>query len=118
MAIKATAEFINTNTEFKWRIVYGDETSKWSRHYDGLLVYKFSDGRTFGLATQYWEGSLPTEIPFEIIEQEQEVKPESITTDFACDECGKEIPPSFVGGLGSGRFHAPDCSLYSLFGPE
>ena len=65
---KPIAEFINTDKEFKWRLKYNEETSEWTSWYHGLLVHKFSDGRTFGLATSYWDGVLPAEIPFEIKE--------------------------------------------------
>lgn len=63
---KPVAKFINTKKEFKWRIAYGKEVSPWYSFYQGLLVHKFADGRTFALATDYWNGRLPVEQVFEI----------------------------------------------------
>lgn len=64
---KVESQFINTVKLFKWRIIYGKEKSLWASSYSSLLVHKFKDGRTFALATAYWENSLPIEKPFEII---------------------------------------------------
>lgn len=64
---KCEVEFINSKTEFKWRLKLGDEYSEYSSHYAGLLVHRFKDGRTFAVATGYWEGTLPVERPFQIV---------------------------------------------------
>ena len=73
MKNKITAEFKDTEREFKWRLVCKKtgEKSHWSKLYSGLLTYQFKDGRVFGLATDYWAGSLPTEVPFEIVRQKE-----------------------------------------------
>lgn len=71
MEEKVKAEFVNTESEFKWRLVYGNESSPWTNWYQGILTWRFSNGKLYGLATDYWKGSLhclPVEVPFEIIE--------------------------------------------------
>lgn len=65
--MKVFCEFVNTEKEFKWRLLTEKESSEWTGHYAGLLVHTFSNGRTFALATDYWDSVLPVEIPFEII---------------------------------------------------
>lgn len=61
------AQFVNTTKEFKWRIVRGKEKSRWSKCYDSLLAHKFKNGETWCLATAYWDGSFPIEVPFQVI---------------------------------------------------
>lgn len=60
------AEIINTEKEFKWRLKKGREVSRWSTHYAGVLVHRFSNGEFWALATDYWAGSLPVETPFQL----------------------------------------------------
>lgn len=62
------AEFINTEKEFKWRLVYGNASSEWYSYYQGLLTWLAPNGYLYGLASGYWEGTLPIEKPFQIIE--------------------------------------------------
>jgi hypothetical protein len=57
----------NTIENFRWKLRSGKYETEWTSHYEGVLVLKTSDG-TFGYATDYWNGSLPTEVPFQIIE--------------------------------------------------
>jgi len=44
--------------------------TKWSAHYEGVLILTLPSGEKFGYASAYWEGfnetSLPTEQPFRI----------------------------------------------------
>ena len=63
-----SVRFINTEREFKWRLEDANEESEWSSHYSGILTHKFKNGRTFAVATYYWESILPIEVPFEIVE--------------------------------------------------
>lgn len=62
------AEFIDNEKGSKWRIVYGDSYSPWYSLYSGLLTWKAPNGVIYGLATPYWDGTLPTGKPF-IIEE-------------------------------------------------
>lgn len=65
--MEVKAHFIDNKDGFRWRLESGEEVSEWYAYYSGLLTHKFKNGRTFGLSSQYYEGTLPTEIPFEII---------------------------------------------------
>lgn len=60
---KISSEFMDSETEFKWRLVVNGETSGWYEFYQGILVFK-----GYGLCTAYWEGALPVERPFRISE--------------------------------------------------
>jgi len=61
-------DFINTPKEAKWRMrSESGETSEWSSYYEGILTHKFKNSLTYGLATDYWNGVLPTWKPFIII---------------------------------------------------
>lgn len=62
------AEFVNTREEFKWRMKWKNETSPWMDHFASILTCQFSNGETWALATSYWEGALPIEKPFRIVE--------------------------------------------------
>ncbi len=62
------ANFINTEKEFKWRLEYGVKYSEWCSYYQGILTWKAPDGCLYGLATAYWDGTLPIEKPFKIVE--------------------------------------------------
>ncbi len=66
--MRVLAEFVDNSKEFKWRLVKGKEKSKWYKHYEGILTYRFKDGELWGLVTCYWDGTLPSEKPFQIIE--------------------------------------------------
>lgn len=72
-----SVEFVDTPKEFKWRLTCGQENSPWSKHYSGLLVHKFINGRTFAVATDYWSGVLPVQTPFEILTKEVVIRPNS-----------------------------------------
>lgn len=63
-----TANVINTTKEYKWRLECGNKHSEWSTHYEGVLTHKFN-GQLYAYATQYWDGVLPTEVVFKIVEQ-------------------------------------------------
>lgn len=64
-----TIDFINTTKEAKWRMRSpSGETSQWSSYYEGVLTHRFSNGILYGLATDYWDGVLPTWKPFTIHE--------------------------------------------------
>ncbi len=65
---RVKVEVINTAKEHKWRLVSGSEKSEWTGYYEGVLTHRFSDGRLIGYATDYWNGTLPVESPFEIVE--------------------------------------------------
>lgn len=60
------AEFENTEKVFRWRLVAGSEKSEWSQYYVGILVHRFKDGEVYMLATQYWGGTLPYEVPVKL----------------------------------------------------
>ncbi len=69
--VEVTACVVNTAKEFKWRLEIGEEVSEWYQRYSGLLTHKFSNGRTYGFSTQYFEGTaMPIEVPFEIVKGE------------------------------------------------
>lgn len=58
---RIVVEVENTSTSFRWRMSVNDDMSEPTGYYAGLLVHK-----GFGLATAYWEGSLPVFSPFMI----------------------------------------------------
>lgn len=62
---EVVGEFEDNNEGFRWRLKCGDETSRWYSDYQGILTHEFN-GRLYGLCSQYWEGTLPCEQPFEI----------------------------------------------------
>lgn len=66
---KVESEFSDTIDGLKWRLKKGTESSPWYRLYEGILTYTFKDGTKWGLVTAYWDGTLPAEVPFQIIEQ-------------------------------------------------
>lgn len=55
---------------YRWRLAYGNqdgwETSEWTSYYEGILKHTFSNGETWYYASDYWNGVLPTEKPFQI----------------------------------------------------
>lgn len=60
------AEFEDKVNVFRWRIIVQrgkaePVASDWSSHYRGLLVFG-----EYALATAYWEGTLPIEMPFKL----------------------------------------------------
>jgi hypothetical protein len=66
---KPIVEVVDTEKEFKWRLVLDDEKSEWYSNYSGILVHIFKDGRKFACTTNYFAPQLP-EIPncFQIVE--------------------------------------------------
>lgn len=78
--IRINIEIINTEKDFKWRLIgYNLESknnklrwqlvacSSWSSCYESILVQPVC-GRIFAYASAYWENTLPFEVPFEIVE--------------------------------------------------
>jgi hypothetical protein len=66
--MKVVAEFSDTEDGFRYRLRKGCEVSPWWGTYDSIARYKFKNGRTFILMTQYWSDSvLKTEEPVELI---------------------------------------------------
>jgi hypothetical protein len=63
-------EVENSTMRFAWRIIVNGDASRWSRHYDGVLMHK-----GYCIATAYWEGTFPEFIPFKIATAEEEVHP-------------------------------------------
>ena len=62
--MKPKLEVIDNETEFKIRLVLGEEVSPWFKHYSSVHTHRFANGELWGVATQYYEGVLPTETPF------------------------------------------------------
>jgi len=64
-------EIIAEGENGKWQLRCGTIASGWTSYYEGLLTLRVGTRekvRTFGYATDYWHGALPTEVPFEIVE--------------------------------------------------
>jgi hypothetical protein len=71
MSIRIIVDVVNTKNEYKWRL--GQEVNgkikkrtEWTSHYEGILTIELDNGELWGYATDYWNGVLPTEIPFSI----------------------------------------------------
>lgn len=58
---KVEVEFVDDEQSTKWRLIVDGNASDFSGYYSGILVHK-----GFGLATAYWEGTLPSLVPFKI----------------------------------------------------
>lgn len=65
--IRITAEISSIEEGFYWRLSCGLTKGKWTSHYAGVYTFKYQ-GRLFGYCTDYWDESLPVNVPFEIIQ--------------------------------------------------
>ena len=71
MATRIIVEIIDSKEELKWRLCQ-EVNSKivkwtpWTKYYEGILTIELDNGELWGYATDYWNGVLPTEIPFSI----------------------------------------------------
>jgi len=66
-SVVPTIEWVSTEKEFKGRLALGDEQSDWYSHYSGVFTHRFKNGQVWAVGTQYWDGSLPTEVPFRLV---------------------------------------------------
>ena len=56
-----TVEIIDTEKEFKWRLIVNDNASPWTTYFQGILVFM-----GYGVATDYWNGAFEAMKPFKI----------------------------------------------------
>jgi hypothetical protein len=66
-AVSVTAECVDDEDGFRFRLKAGDFETPWTVYYEGVLVLEYGV-RKFGFATHYWAGVLPIEEPFEIVQ--------------------------------------------------
>jgi hypothetical protein len=67
--INITAQFSDTIDGFAFRLVQSPENiGKWTLHYESFARLTIGT-RNFRLGSSYWEDSFPSEIPFELVLQ-------------------------------------------------
>jgi hypothetical protein len=65
--ISVELQISDTTEHFKWRLVSGEHETQWTGHYEGILTLVVGK-RVFGVVTQYFDGDIKAEVPFEIVQ--------------------------------------------------